>query len=121
MTSLRVICAPPIKNPGYAYVLDHHKNSKYRMDTNAKSNMLNLEKEDATQSSYFALTPFKSLLEGSQNGMPQTTLALKSVFKRVCNHYMSVAYPGGGGRGRGAIALPLACRSKCKMRKTLRF
>ena len=29
------------------------------MDTNAKSNMLNLEKEEVTQSSYFALTRFK--------------------------------------------------------------
>ena len=29
------------------------------MDTNAKSNVLNLEKEEATQSSYFALTRFK--------------------------------------------------------------
>ena len=53
------------------------------MDTNAKSNMLNLEKEEATQSSYFALTRFKELLEGSQNGMPQTTLALKSVVSSV--------------------------------------
>ena len=61
------------------------------MDTNAKSNMLNLKKEEATQSSYFALMRFKYLLEGSQNGMPQTTLALKNVFKRLCNHYMSVA------------------------------
>ena len=58
------------------------------MDTNAKSNMLNLEKEEAAQSSNFALTRFE---EGSQNEMPQTTLALKSVFKRLCNHYMSVA------------------------------
>ena len=29
------------------------------MDTNAKSNMLNLEKEEAMQFSYFALTRFK--------------------------------------------------------------
>ena len=29
------------------------------MDANAKSNMLNLEKEEETQSSYFALTRFK--------------------------------------------------------------
>ena len=29
------------------------------MDTNAYSNTLNLEKEEATQSSYFALTRFK--------------------------------------------------------------
>ena len=58
------------------------------MNTNAKSNMLNLEKEEAARSSYFALTRFK---EESQNGMPQTTLALKSVFNRLCNHYMSVA------------------------------
>ena len=33
------------------------------MDTNAKSNMLNLEKEEATQSSYFALTRFNNFWE----------------------------------------------------------
>ena len=77
------------------------------MDANAKSNMMNLEKEEATQSSYFALTRFKLLLEGSQNGMPQTTLALKSVFKRLCNQYVICICQRWSPRGHifGSLAL----------------